>query len=775
MSKTNRNQFNYKAPILVILIGFSLSIWLGLELYSASKRLEAARFAQLTEQVEAKIEAHFESYFDTLRANAAFYVNSENFLHAEWADYVDRLTIEERFPGILGFGFINAFDHSQLKKFEIEMRLNGIPNFQVKSLSKEIQPDERFIITHIEPLKQNLSALGLDVGSESNRREGILRARKTGKGSITGRIELIQKESDRTSYLLYYPIVIDKTPISTWAYAPFSANSFFSKTLRANDQTLDFTVYEGENDEAKNLIFQSNSLLKIGEVATPQTRTSIVKLAGHPFTINWTKGETYVGQHATGSILAGLGLAFASLLVSAIIFNTQNLRLRANRISKQKTAELILANKSLEQEVAERKNAEENALKAREFAESATRIKGDFLATVSHEIRTPMNSIIGFAELMTESELTTEQRVWITHVHNSGNALLRIINDILDLSKIESGNLELENSPVCLQETLQEAVDSLTPIAAQKALSIQFIAENFVPKLVMGDSVRLNQMVINLLGNSIKFTEAGSVRLTLTWEGDENEGTAMIIIEDTGIGIETKDIDTLFEKFTQADSSTTRRFGGTGLGLSITKKIIDLMHGSIQVSSEIGKGTKFLIRTPFKVVSTPKVETKKRIETLKPTSVPFPKRDAIEVLIVDDNLVNQKLASTILSRLDCNVTSASDGAQAIQQVKKKDFKIIFMDCQMPILNGFDATTEIRRMEEDGELGQGETRKRTKIVALTAGITDETKKKCMAVGMDNYIRKPSKIADFKAIIDSYHRHLNKTLPEPRSIEWSKIKE
>ncbi|MBB6004737.1 PAS domain S-box protein [Arcicella rosea] len=390
-------------------------------------------------------------------------------------------------------------------------------------------------------------------------------------------------------------------------------------------------------------------------------------------------------------------------------------------------------------DMTERIKMERELISAKVLAERNAHAKDVFLANMSHEIRTPMNAITGFANLLKETKLDSEQKEFVSNINTAAENLLGIINDILDLSKIESGHLVIESVPFSLYEVIKNITSVLTYKALSKNLELDYQIPNAIPHTVLGDPTRLTQILLNLTNNAIKFTETGSVKIVLDLQSENDDEYAILFkIIDTGVGIPQDKLTVIFDRFAQANSDTTRKFGGTGLGLSISKLLIELQHGNIFVESEEHVGSTFYFNLLFKKV---KEEVVQKQET---HLLPIDPHKKVRILLAEDNPLNQKLAMKVLERFGFFPELAENGRIAVLKVQEKEFDVILMDLQMPEMDGYQATQFIRTKLNNN----------TPIIALTAHSLIGEKEKCIAVGMNDYITKPfspkdlfNKIASF----------------------------
>lgn len=391
-------------------------------------------------------------------------------------------------------------------------------------------------------------------------------------------------------------------------------------------------------------------------------------------------------------------------------------------------------------DISDRKAMEAELLEAKERAESAAAAKSEFLANMSHELRTPLTSVLGFSNLLAATKSLPEtERGYVHRIATASKALLAVINDVLDYSKLEKGAIDLDPRPFSPALLTDEVADIIEAQCTAKGLALQVTVDPALPASLLGDEGRLRQVLLNLLGNAAKFTTEGSVALTVSGQaGDQNDWRLKATVTDTGIGMAPETIASVFERFAQADPSTTRLYGGTGLGLPISKCLIDAMNGQLSVVSRVGKGSTFTIEVSLPLSDSTAAPISDDVGSLNGQP---------RILVVDDTSANRELFSTILTKLGVEVTTACNGVEALNALQSGDYHLVLMDVQMPVMDGLAATREIRRLE-------AETGRRTPIVALTANVQPEQIASCRTAGMDDHLAKPLQMPLLIAVLSKW---------------------
>lgn len=691
---------------------------------------DLSRFQNAVENSWGAIETRLEIYTNMLRAGSGLFAADKDVTPEEFHAYVERLDLQRRYPGIQGIGFSAHVPRSQIGPLIEQMHARGVEDFRLWPESEEPFVDA---ILYLEPLdERNRAAIGFNMASEPTRREAMLRARDTARSAASGLVTLVQEidEKKQPGFLICVPVYSTTRPPGTVAERRRQLRGFIYGAFRTGDlfrgifgevrePQVDFEIYD-RAVAPERLLYDSATAVD-GESGSRYSTTRKLDVAGREWILRF---ETRPEFEAASSRNQAWLILVGGLLFSAALFWMSRRQARAR-------AEAI----SLYEEAQEHRRA----------AEAASRTKDDFLATISHEIRTPMTSILGWSSLLAQKGLPPDEAdAAIESIHRSSRVQAELIDDLLDLSRISSGKLDISPAPTDLNEVVRDAVHSVRQDAEKKGLDLQTELPDKTA-LVWGDPKRLHQIVSNLLTNAVKFTEAGSVRASVLPASE----TVTIEIADTGAGIDPAFVPHLFERFRQADTTATRPYGGLGIGLSIVRHLTELHGGHVEAESEgPGKGTTFRVTLPC----IPEDETPSAHSAQPNGSIA-----GLRILVVEDEPAVREFLAAVLRHAGSQIRQARNVEEAMKELEKRPFDLIVSDIAMPGEDGCTMMERIRRLP-DRPLAS------IPALAITAYGRSAEKARIRECGFNSVIQKPVEASRLVASIATLAREHGVAAPE-----------
>ncbi|QDG53882.1 response regulator [Persicimonas caeni] len=762
---------------LVFLIGLAATVWIWSWLSEREAAYINADFQTDSAQIAAGIQFELATELAALRGLSALYVAFDEVPRADFMEYASPF-VEYR-PGVEGMLWINRVSRQERSTHVSQTREVFDPNYSLRAVDgSKTTVEPPYFPIHYALIGPEIEAQleGLDLSSSPVLAKALAKARDTGSAVVSNPATLPGLRADQPYVLGFHPIYQTGTPAETVAHRREHLLGFvgviyhIDEIIRGTLQRLpsvaelEFALFDPSpgDSQGKAKLYEHRSevaeeepgfidrLVHTDDVYHMRERIPI-NVPGQRWALIFEPSVAYVEarQNLAPAVALGGGL-LATLLLSALVASMAGRTLRVREEVDRRTTELRDAHEALKERTIEMEasnfelaQSREQLRRAKDRAEAASQAKSEFLANMSHDIRTPMNAIVGFSELLLDADLDPRSREYVALIDRSANSLLRLLNDILDLSKLEAGELTLEHARFRLGDVLDEVLDTQEIRARRKDVQLSCdIPPRLSSSFLVGDRLRVRQVVENLVSNAIKFTEQGRVAVNVDIEWERNDQTCLhFAVRDTGVGISEEKQQLIFDAFQQAAPARDAR-RGSGLGLTIASRLVDAMGGEIWVESEVGQGSTFHFTSQFGLEPEAPPEPDATDRTY-----PIAQSSSLRVLVAEDDRVNRRLVESVLEKKGHQITFAENGREAVETFEPGAFDIVLMDVRMPELDGFEATRQIRANEQSSGT-------HTPIVAMTAHAMKGDRERCLQAGMDDYVAKPVKASSLYDVLERW---------------------
>ncbi|QTH64986.1 CHASE domain-containing protein [Psychrosphaera ytuae] len=726
VQKKDKLKIAVPAAILFLLVS---SIFAMSRQHYQTSRMED--FVSQTNKFSQQINLIENTITQQLAGMEGLFRASKHVTRDEFRRFIDKIMNPD--INLRALAWLPKVNGSERRKYEEQIAATDFPGFKLKQLIggniQEAEHQRYYIpILYTEPLEPNKAAVGLDVSSHDVVGITVNKAIYTGEKAVSPQLSLVQNLEKYNAVIVYYPIY-------EGGDVPSERNLRVSKLLGLFEAVIELdqlvlSLYD--ESMADNFVFRTRYVQDEETTATFEANYRTDALFNYRASFPFFDTRIEV-DYASSAIFDQNSIDWSSWLIIIIGCCVSTFSV---------IFIIIMTNLSemLEQKVAHK--TQQLSQKNDELMK-ANAAKSQFLANMSHEYRTPLNAVIGFAQIGKNSKSVEEAKSYFKQILDSSKLLLGIINNVLDFSKVSESDLKLEESPINLAQSVTSIKNLLTEKASAKGVVLEVIDRGLSDKTIIGDSVRLEQIMMNLVDNAIKFTERGTVKLTvvLTEKGNSTAELS-IVVEDQGIGIPESKIPDLFMSFTQADESTTRKFGGTGLGLAIVKQLTELMNGKIVVESKLGEGTRFSISMPVEIYSSEITHAEENDDSEYQAQLELIRQQNFKALIVEDNKINQLIASKQLELLNISVTLADNGELGLEALEQGKPDILFVDLHMPVMDGFTMLEALKQKPEFDDLPA---------VIISASVSAEDRARAELLGINHYVTKPFLLEDLERVV------------------------